>query len=132
MVVAPNLGWRDYPLSARLSAPTGLPVVLDNDANCATLGEWWIGAARGARHVVGLTIGTGIGAGLILDGRLHSGFNRTAGEIGHMILEVGGPKCGCGVRGHLEAWASGPSIATAAVHAARRHPSRATAGRDPG
>ena len=117
VVVAPNLGWRDYPLSARLSAPTGLPVVLDNDANCATLGEWWIGAARGARHVVGLTIGTGIGGGLILDGRLHHGASDVAGEIGHTTIETSGRRCKCGNYGCLEAYASGPAIAERAREA---------------
>ena len=73
VIVTPNLGWRNFPLRDEVSKRVGLPATLDNDANCATLGEWWCGAAKGGRHVVGLTIGTGIGGGLILDGRLFHG-----------------------------------------------------------
>jgi len=73
VIVTPNLGWKDFPLRDRVSDAVGLPAVLDNDANCATLGEAWLGAAKGARNVVGFTLGTGIGGGLILDGRLYHG-----------------------------------------------------------
>lgn len=117
VVVAPNLGWRDYPLGPRIAAATGLSVRLDNDANCATLGEWWIGAARGARNVVGLTIGTGIGGGLIFDGRLYHGASDVAGEIGHTTIETAGRRCKCGNYGCLEAYASGPAIAERAREA---------------
>lgn len=110
VVVAPNLGWRDYPLRDRLAAVVRMPVTLDNDANCATLGEWWRGAARGARHVVGITIGTGIGGGLVIDGRLHHGASDVAGEIGHTTIETDGRRCKCGNYGCLEAYASGPAI----------------------
>ena len=68
VVVAPNLGWKDFPLRERITSRLGLPATLDNDANCATVGEWWLGAARGGKNVVGITIGTGIGGGLILNG----------------------------------------------------------------
>jgi glucokinase len=111
VVVAPNLGWHDYPLRDRLAAHLGLPTTLDNDANCATLGETWIGAARGAKNVVGLTIGTGIGGGLVFDGRLHHGSSDVAGEIGHTTIETEGRRCKCGNYGCLEAYASGPAIA---------------------
>ena len=117
VVVAPNLGWHDYPLSARLAAATGMTVTLDNDANCATLGEWWIGAARGAKNVVGITIGTGIGSGLIIDGRLYHGASDVAGEIGHTTIETAGRRCTCGNYGCLEAYASGPAIAERAREA---------------
>jgi glucokinase len=117
VVVAPNLGWHDYPLGARLAAATNLPVTLDNDANCATLGEWWTGAARGANNVVGLTIGTGIGGGLIMDGRLYHGSSDVAGEIGHTTIETAGRHCKCGNYGCLEAYASGPAIAERAREA---------------
>src|SRR5947208_6633210 len=73
VVVAPNLGWRNFPLRDRISDRLRLPVTLDNDANCATVGEWWQGAARGGTNVVGMTIGTGIGGGLILGGKLFHG-----------------------------------------------------------
>ncbi len=114
VIVAPNLGWRDFPLRDRISDRVGLPASLDNDANCATVGEWWLGAARGARHVVGLTIGTGIGGGLIIDGRLFHGASDVAGEIGHTTIDVNGRHCKCGNYGCLEAYASGPAIATRA------------------
>ena len=114
VIVAPNLGWKNFPLRDRISARTGLPATLDNDANCATVGEWWQGAARGGRHVVGLTIGTGIGGGLIVDGKLYHGASDVAGEIGHSTIEVNGRHCKCGNYGCLEAYASGPAIATRA------------------
>ncbi|HVA58169.1 MAG: ROK family protein [Gemmatimonadaceae bacterium] len=114
VIVAPNLGWRNFPLRDRISERVGLPASLDNDANCATVGEWWLGAARGARHVVGLTIGTGIGGGLIIDGKLFHGASDVAGEIGHTTIDVNGRHCTCGNYGCLEAYASGPAIATRA------------------
>ena len=117
VVVAPNLGWRNFPLSDRISKRFGIPVVLDNDANCATVGEWWLGAARGGRNVVGVTIGTGIGGGLIFDGKLYHGASDVAGEIGHTTIDVNGRYCKCGNYGCLEAYASGPAIATRAREA---------------
>jgi glucokinase len=120
VVVAPNLGWRDFPLRDEISARVQLPATLDNDANCATLGEWWQGAARGARHVVGLTIGTGIGGGIIIDGRLHHGVSDVAGEIGHTTIDLTGRYCRCGNYGCLEAYASGPAIAQRAREALER------------
>ena len=117
VVVAPNLGWRDFPLRDRIHSRLGLPTVLDNDANCATVGEWWLGAARGGTTVVGITIGTGIGGGLIIDGRLYHGASDVAGEIGHTTIDVNGRHCKCGNYGCLEAYASGPAIATRAREA---------------
>jgi glucokinase len=117
VIVTPNLGWTDFPLRARISQQVGLPASLDNDANCATLGEWWLGAAKGGRHVVGITLGTGIGGGLILDGHLFHGASDVAGEIGHTTIEANGRKCGCGNYGCLEAYASGPAIALRAREA---------------
>lgn len=117
VVLTPNLGWTNFPLRDRISAAVGLPATLDNDANCATLGEWWLGAARGARQVVGLTIGTGIGGGLILDGRLFHGVSDVAGEVGHTTIDANGRRCGCGNYGCLEAYASGPAIAERAREA---------------
>ena len=111
VIVTPNLGWQNYPLRDRISSMVGLPATLDNDANCATLGEWWLGAAKGSRHVVGMTIGTGIGGGLILDGRLYHGASDVAGEIGHTTIDPAGRRCKCGNYGCLEAYASGPNIA---------------------
>ena len=114
VIIAPNLGWTNFPLRDRISERLGLPATLDNDANCATVGEWWQGAARGGRHVVGLTIGTGIGGGLIVDGKLFHGASDVAGEIGHTTIELNGRLCTCGNYGCLEAYASGPAIATRA------------------
>ena len=117
VLVAPNLNWHNIPLRDRMTALTGLPAALDNDANCATYGEWWVGAARGARNVIGMTIGTGIGGGIILDGRLYHGSSDVAGEIGHTTINQTGRRCGCGNYGCLEAYASGTAIAERAREA---------------
>ena len=117
VVVAPNLGWVNYPLRDKVQNAVKLPTSLDNDANCATLGEWWTGAAKGARHVVGITIGTGIGGGLIFDGKLFHGASDVAGEIGHTTIDSTGRRCKCGNYGCLEAYASGPNIADRAREA---------------
>ncbi|HEX6643880.1 MAG TPA: ROK family protein [Gemmatimonadales bacterium] len=117
VLLTPNLGWVDYPLAARLREGLGIPVVIDNDANCAVLGEWWIGAARGTRNAIGFTIGTGIGGGIIVDGRLYHGASDCAGEIGHTTIESNGRRCACGNYGCLEAYASGTAIARRAVEA---------------
>ena len=120
VIVAPNLGWRDFPLRERIAGAIGLPATLDNDANCATYGEWWQGAAKGGRNVVGLTIGTGIGGGLILDGRLFHGSSDVAGEVGHTTIDMTGRRCKCGNYGCLEAYASGTAIAERAREALER------------
>jgi glucokinase len=117
VIFTPNLGWRDFPLRDRVQDGVKLTATLDNDANCATIGEWWIGAAKGARHVVGLTLGTGIGGGLILDGKLYHGASDVAGELGHSSIDSTGRRCGCGNYGCLEAYASGPAIADRAREA---------------
>ena len=111
LLEAPNLGWRDFPLRDLISQGLRLPATLDNDANCATFGEWWMGAGRGSRILVGLTLGTGIGGGLVLDGEVHHGASDAAGEFGHMTIDSTGRKCKCGNYGCLEAYASGPNIA---------------------
>lgn len=115
VLLTPNLGWVDLPLRQIIRDRLGLPAALDNDANCAVLGEWWVGAARGSRHAIGITIGTGIGGGLILDGKLYHGASDVAGEIGHTTIDVEGRRCKCGNYGCLEAYASGPNIALRAV-----------------
>jgi glucokinase len=114
VLIAPNLGWKDFPLRDRIQSQLKLPTTLDNDANCATFGEWWQGAARGGRNVIGLTIGTGIGGGIILNGALFHGASDMAGEIGHTTIDVNGRHCKCGNYGCLEAYTSGPAIATRA------------------
>lgn len=117
IIVAPNLGWKMFPLRERIRVATGLHTTLDNDANCATMGEWWTGAARGAKNVIGVTIGTGIGGGIIIDGKLYHGSSDVAGEIGHMTIDSTGRRCGCGNYGCLEAYASGTAIAERAREA---------------
>jgi glucokinase len=115
VLLTPNLGWTNFPLRDRITEALGLPATLDNDANCAIFGEWWRGAARGAEHVVGLTIGTGIGGGIVLNGQIYHGASDIAGEIGHMTIDSTGRRCKCGNYGCLEAYASGPAIAARAV-----------------
>ena len=115
VLLTPNLGWVDLPLRQIIRDRLGLPAMLDNDANCAVLGEWWVGAARGSRNAIGITIGTGIGGGLILDGKLYHGASDVAGEIGHTTIDTEGRRCKCGNYGCLEAYASGPNIALRAV-----------------
>lgn len=114
VITTPNLGWRNYPIRDRISERLGLPATLDNDANCATYGEWWLGAGRGTRWMAGVTIGTGIGGGLILDGKLVRGASGCAGELGHTTIDFTGRRCACGNYGCLEAYASGPNIAARA------------------
>jgi glucokinase len=115
VINTPNLGWRNFPLRDLIANAVNLPATLDNDANCATYGEWWLGAGRDVDHLVGLTLGTGIGGGIVLGGRIFHGASDVAGEIGHMTIDSTGRKCNCGNYGCLEAYASGPAIARRAV-----------------
>jgi glucokinase len=115
VLLTPNLGWVNLPLRQIIHERLGLPAALDNDANCAVLGEWWMGAARGTRNAIGITIGTGIGGGIIVDGQLYHGASDCAGEIGHTTIDMEGRRCKCGNYGCLEAYASGPNIALRAV-----------------
>jgi glucokinase len=103
--------WRRFPLRARLAAATGLRVHVDNDAKALALGEGWCGAAAGCAHFLAMVVSTGVGGGIVLDGRLLDGADGNAGHIGHVIVEPGGRRCGCGARGCLEAEASGTAIA---------------------
>ncbi|MFZ5827573.1 MAG: ROK family protein [Bacillota bacterium] len=107
-----NLHWRNVPVGLMLSQRLGIPVKLENDANCAALGEQWCGAARGANHVVLFTLGTGVGGGLILDGRIYGGSNGWAGELGHMPVVDEGLPCTCGAVGCLETVASATAMGT--------------------
>ncbi|MFI6176581.1 ROK family protein [Nonomuraea sp. NPDC051191] len=105
-------GWRGFPLRARLSGRfPGLPVRLHNDAICLAIAEHWQGAGRGSADMLGMVVSTGVGGGLILDGRLINGGTGNAGHIGHVVVESdGGPRCGCGGHGCLEAVARGPAL----------------------
>lgn len=114
VIATPNLGWTDYPIRDRISNPLRLSATLDNDANCATYGEYWQGAGRGVKNLVGVTLGTGIGGGVILDGRIARGASGSAGELGHTTIDFTGRRCACGNYGCLEAYASGPNIAARA------------------
>ncbi len=113
----PNLPgkWLNVPLRSILEEQVGLPVVLINDVRAITLGEWTFGAGRGAETVVCLAIGTGIGGGVVVNGQFHLGIGGTAGEFGHHVVEVDGLPCGCGGKGCLELYASGPAIAAMGV-----------------
>jgi glucokinase len=104
-------GWRSFPLRARLAAHTGLEVHVDNDAKALALGEGWCGAAVGRSCYLSMVVSTGVGAGIVLDGRLLAGRDGNAGHIGHVTVVPDGRLCVCGARGCLEAEASGPSIA---------------------
>jgi glucokinase len=106
-------GWRRFPLRSRLAALVGIPVVVDNDAKALALGEGWLGAARGVGNYVAMVVSTGVGGGIVLDGRLLEGTNGNAGHIGHVVVEPDGRVCACGGRGCLEAEASGLSIESA-------------------
>jgi len=103
----PNLpGWKDVPLADAMSERLGIPCFVDNDANLACYGEFWMGAAQGCENVCLLTLGTGVGGGIIVNGKLLRGVDGTAAEIGHMIVNRDGRRCGCGTHGCLEAYGS--------------------------
>ena len=103
--------WRDFPLRRRLAELTGLVTFVDNDAKALALGEGWCGAAAGVDNYLAMVVSTGVGAGIVLDGRLLDGAEGNAGHIGHVIVVPGGRRCACGAFGCLEAEVSGPSIA---------------------
>ncbi len=115
----PNLPgtWPHVPLRDTIARLTGLPVALLNDVRSITNGEWLFGAGRGVDTVAVFAIGTGIGGGLVLNGQLHLGIGGTGGELGHTTIDYNGPTCGCGNKGCLEAYASGPAIAAMGMKA---------------
>jgi glucokinase len=120
----PNLpGWHNVHLAEAISKKLGVPAWLENDANAAALAEHKVGAGKGLSHMILVTLGTGIGGGLVLDGRLYHGASGGAGEIGHIRIVEDGPACGCGARGCLEAVASGIALGREAVALALREPS---------
>jgi glucokinase len=115
IIAPPNLpGFGRYDIKKKLSSMFGKKVVVENDANAAAVAEHLFGSGKGTRNFVYVTVSTGIGGGIILDRKLFRGTLGTAGEIGHMVIDVNGPKCGCGNHGCLEAMASGPAIARSA------------------
>ena len=115
--LAANLGWRDVPLAARLTAEFGVPCAVGNDVRSAASGLLDHEVAGGIRNLAYVAVGTGIGAGLVLDGRLHLGTRGMAGEIGHVVVDPDGAVCTCGQRGCLETVASGPAVARRAAEA---------------
>jgi glucokinase len=111
VVKSPNFpDWNNLPLKKELEAALGLPVSIENDANAAALGEQWRGAGRGIASMILLTLGTGVGGGIVLDGRIWPGADGMAGEIGHMTIIPDGRRCGCGNTGCLEMYASSRGI----------------------
>jgi glucokinase len=133
LVWGPNVAGREIPFRDLLVARFGLPTVVDNDANLAALAETLFGAAQGRDHVVLVTLGTGIGGGIVIDGKIHRG-QSFAGEVGHMTVDVGGPRCTCGQQGCWETFASGRRLDQLARDEAAAEPSGLTsrlAGADP-
>src|SRR5215470_292389 len=120
VVDAPNLGVKDMPLRAILNKQFGKPVAVGNDVEVAALGEYLYGSGQGLSNFVCVFVGTGIGSGIVQNGRLYAGLTGTAGEAGHMIIQAGGRICGCGERGCLEAYASRTAI-TKAIMAEIHH-----------
>ena len=124
---APNLPLRDVPIRSLIEERSGLRCVVDNDANAAGWGEYRFGAARGHRNVLLVTVGTGIGGAIVMDGQLYRGAHGFANEIGHVIVEPGGPRCGCGNLGCWEQVASGQALDRLAALEASRDPGGAIA-----
>lgn len=119
---APNLdGVADFEVGPILSARMGHPVSVDNDGTCATVAEWQLGAAAGTDNMLLVTLGTGIGGGLVANGAVRRGLNGFAGEFGHMVVDPNGPRCPCGRRGCWERYASGSGLAMLAREAATGH-----------
>jgi glucokinase len=114
----PNLpDLKGFPLRDFLKKKISSPIAIENDANAFTLGEGWMGAARGCKHYCGITLGTGVGGGIVVEGNILHGAEGMAGEVGHMMIDPKGPLCGCGGRGCLEVYASGTGIRRMALEA---------------
>lgn len=112
VILAPNIpGFRNLVMTTPVAERLGIPAFIENDASAAALGEFRFGAGKGTRHLLHATLGTGIGGGIVIDGKLYRGASGLAGEIGHIILNPAGPKCNCGSRGCLEAMVSGVAFA---------------------
>jgi glucokinase len=122
MRYAPNVAWREFPLRDRIGRAVGLPTLVDNDANVAAWGEFRFGAGRGSSDMLLVTVGTGIGGGIVTEGKLFRGAHGFAAEIGHIIVEPGGPLCGCGNLGCWEQVASGRAIGRLGRRAAMDQP----------
>ena len=117
-----NLGFHNTPVRTEMQKYFSVPIQLENDANCAALAESAIGAAKGVKHSVTITLGTGIGGGIVIDGKIYSGFNHAASELGHMVIVRGGEKCSCGKLGCWEAYAAASALIRQTVNAAKQNP----------
>ncbi|MBQ3068525.1 MAG: ROK family glucokinase [Clostridia bacterium] len=117
-----NLDFKEVPLQAELQARVGKPVYIENDANAAALGETVAGAAKGANNALCITLGTGVGGGIIIDGKIYDGFNCAAAELGHIVIVCGGEQCGCGREGCWEAYASATALIRQTKAAIDAHP----------
>lgn len=117
-----NLGFLNTPMVQYLEADLGKPTFIENDANAAAYGEYVAGAAKGAKNAVCITLGTGVGAGIIVDGKIYSGSNFGGAEVGHMVIAVDGPKCTCGRRGCFEVFSSATGLVRMTKEALERHP----------
>lgn len=124
---APHLAWRGVPVADRIAGRLGLPVTLEHDANAAVVAEYRFGAARGTGIVTLIAVGTGIGAGLLLDGRLYRGAHGVAPELGHLRVVPDGRPCPCGRHGCWERYCSGTALASTAIDLLAREPARSTA-----
>jgi glucokinase len=122
VMFAPNLAWRDEPLRDEIEQRTGLPAVVENDANAVAWAEARFGAGRGESHLVALTVGTGIGGGVVVDGRVQRGRFGAAAEVGHVVMVPGGRPCPCGLQGCLEQYASGNALLRRAQEVATTSP----------
>jgi glucokinase len=122
VLFAPNLNWRNVPLQSDLQNIIKLPVVVTNDVRAATWGEWYHGEGKGCQDLVCLFIGTGVGGGIVSGGKMLTGNNNTAGELGHMVISINGPLCSCGNHGCLEAFAGGRFIGKRAQELAKADP----------
>jgi len=115
---SPNIkDLKDFELKEFLEGKIPHPIIIENDANAFTLGEGWAGAAKGCRHYCGITLGTGVGGGIVVEGKILHGAEGMGGEVGHMVIDPEGPLCGCGGRGCLEVYASGTGITRMALEA---------------
>lgn len=125
IVLTPNLPYRSYDVRKAFAAITDIPVYIENDANCAALGEAVAGAAKSCTTALTVTLGTGVGGGIVIDGKIYSGFNFAGGELGHMVTHRGGRQCNCGRKGCFEAYASATALINDTRNAAENNPSSA-------
>lgn len=122
---ANNLKWENVPIVSELKKYIDLPVYISNDANCAALGEALFGSGKGMKNIIFLTLGTGVGGGIIIDGKLFEGGDPAGAECGHLVIKMGGNKCSCGRRGCLEAYASATALIKSTKQAMKKNPDSA-------